>query len=105
VVEVRAVVGLVGDWDGNGTDTPGLVSGKWFQLRNSSSPGSADLVSKLGDGSGTPIAGDWNGDGIDTIGVVQGNVWYLSNSNTAQGRHHLHVLDRRWHAGRGRLER
>ena len=86
---------VVGDWNGNGTTTIGIVrpdaTGHWiWYLRNSNSPGSPD-VSPFAYGnmlSGDfPVVGDWNGDGTTTIGVVRptGNqmVWLLRNSNSA----------------------
>lgn len=83
-----------GDWNGDGVDTVGFFrpSTGYFYLRNSNSPGPADLVFKYWYGislptSSLPLAGDWNGDGIDTIGVYYpGNgYFYLRNSNSAGG--------------------
>jgi hypothetical protein len=83
---------VVGDWNGNGIDTPGLV---WFrdrllwQLRMVNRGGVADVefVYGLGDLSPSldvPVVGDWNGDGRDTIGVARGLTgplrWHLKNS-------------------------
>ncbi len=92
---------VVGDWDGEGTDTVGLYSQDarsiWL-LRNSNSSGPADLNFAYGDSGwpvvgdwdgndrGTPVVGDWDGDGVDTIGLVSGNApnrWFLRNTNTA----------------------
>jgi hypothetical protein len=98
----------MGDWDGNGTDTVGIVrftqlsSGQFvytWHLRNTNSAGSATVapfvfgevrfvaVDQLGT---IPVVGDWNGDGIDTAGVMvysfdlNGHMqWNLRNSNTA----------------------
>jgi hypothetical protein len=33
---------VTGDWDGTGTDTPGIVRSRRFYLRNSNSSGPAD---------------------------------------------------------------
>jgi GH25 family lysozyme M1 (1,4-beta-N-acetylmuramidase) len=77
---------VVGDWDGNGTFTPGLVTGNNWNLRNSNSGGNADIV--FGYGNGTtdiPIAGDWDGNGTWTCGVVRGNNWLLRNANSSGG--------------------
>ena len=54
----------MGDWDGNGTDTPGLfdpVAGKFF-LKNSNAAGAGDLVFRYGPaGAGwLPVVGDWD---------------------------------------------
>jgi lysyl endopeptidase len=101
-------IGVMGDWNGDGHDTVGVVRQTpgpggstvftWF-LRNSNSGGSATVtpfvfgtvrfvaVDQLGT---IPVAGDWNGDGIDTPGVMlysaspTGTIqWQLRNSNTA----------------------
>jgi hypothetical protein len=67
---------VVGDWNGDGIDTPGLfgpASGNWF-LRNSNTGGSGEVNFVFGGGAGAngykAIAGDWNGDGFDTVGFV-----------------------------------
>ena len=98
---------VMGDWDGNGTKTPGMVRATpsggrtvytWY-LRNSNTSGVADLppfvygdvtfvaVDQLGT---LPVVGDWNGDGIDTVGVMMygqeaANAvrWFLRDSNSA----------------------
>ncbi len=76
-------VGVVGDWNGDGTDTAGVFrSGRWY-LRNSNSGGAAELGPSFGRAGDTPIVGDWNGDGRDTLGVRRGNRFYLRNSNTS----------------------
>lgn len=63
---------LVGDWNGDGKDTPGIYqahNGQWY-LRNSNTAGTADLSPIYGGGSESHgISGDWNGDGIDSIGM------------------------------------
>jgi hypothetical protein len=35
---------VIGDWDGTGTQTPGIVRNRRFYLRNSNSSGVADQV-------------------------------------------------------------
>ncbi len=73
---------LVGDWDGNGTKTPGLFrDGNWY-LRNSNAAGPPDIALGYGDPTDVPIVGDWNGDGVDTVGIVRDGWWYFRNSNT-----------------------
>ncbi len=70
------------------TDTPGVYvvsSGAWF-LRNSSTPGGADLT--FGYGGGGPgvvaITGDWDGDGDDTAGLYAPatGAFFLRNANS-----------------------
>jgi len=87
------VTPVVGDWDGDGIATPGVVEFDAannvliWKLRNSNSPGAPDFVFAYGGGGATPVVGDWNGDGITTIGVVEVDpatnflVWKLRNSN------------------------
>lgn len=74
---------LVGDWDGNGTATPGIVRGDTWYLRNSDTAGPADVAFQYGFPSDRHVVGDWDGNGTVTPGVVRGNTWYLRNSNTA----------------------
>jgi uncharacterized protein YkwD len=64
---------VAGDWDGDGIDTLGLydpASGV-FHLRNSHTPGNADIAFAYGPaGAGwLPLAGDWDGDGLDSVGL------------------------------------
>jgi hypothetical protein len=97
IADHRAVsvydVPIVGDWDGNGTDTPGVVRVRpqemTFLLRNSSTSGAAEISFRYGR-SGFPVVGDWDGDGTDTPGVTVASLgepgqkfWYLRNSNSA----------------------
>jgi hypothetical protein len=91
-------VPLVGDWDGNGTDTIGFfdpVNCLWY-LRNSLTTGAADytfacgapsLTTGHGDANWTPLVGDWNGNGSDTIGFFDpaNCLWYLRDSLTTGG--------------------
>jgi hypothetical protein len=76
-------IGVMGDWDGNGTRTPGIFRGNMWYLRNQNTAGAAQLSFSFGSPGDRPIVGDWNGDGTDTIGIVRGNRWYLRDSNTS----------------------
>ena len=78
----RGDIPIVGDWNGDGIDTPGVVRGDKWHLRNSNTGGVADVSFGYGMPGDIPIVGDWNGDGIDTPGVVRGDTWYLRNSNS-----------------------
>jgi len=70
------------DWNGDGTDTPGVFrNGQWL-LRNSNAPGSPDIVFNYGIAGYTPVCGDWDGNGTETIGIYTGGLWLLRNSNT-----------------------
>jgi len=96
VVDQRFVYGdpgdvaIMGDWDGNGTDTPGVVRGpsiegyEWF-LRNSNSTGIGIFpgFNVLAAGS-TFLAGDWDGDRIASAGVFDDKTagWAMRNAHT-----------------------
>ncbi|MCC6419072.1 MAG: hypothetical protein IT429_12630 [Gemmataceae bacterium] len=79
---------VVGDWDGDGTDTVGVfdpITATW-QLRNSNSEGAPDVAPFRYGGAGwVPVVGDWDGDGKDTAGVFDPATatFYLRNSNSA----------------------
>jgi len=70
-------VPIVGDWDGNGTDTAGVVrpvKGRLqFRLTNRTRPTGATAAFRVGSVRryDVPVVGDWDGDGIDTAGVVR----------------------------------
>ena len=64
---------LLGDWDGDGIDTPGTyrqADGRIY-LRNSNTQGVADYWFNFGNPDDIPLAGDFNGDGFDTISVYR----------------------------------
>lgn len=75
-------VPLMGDWNGDGDDTPGVYrsSTSTFYLAadiqgqapgDGGNPGYYAQYSFIyGNPGWKPVAGDWNGDGIDTIGLV-----------------------------------
>jgi Zn-dependent metalloprotease len=75
---------VLGDWDGNGTDTIGIYRNGTFYLRNSNTLGFANITVAFGSLGDQPIAGDWDGDGIDTIGLYRSSTgtFLLRNSNT-----------------------
>ena len=66
-------VPLAGDWNCDGTDTPGLYrqSDGYVYLRNSNTQGVADRSFYFGDPGDTPLAGDFNGDGCDTVSLYR----------------------------------
>jgi uncharacterized protein YdeI (BOF family) len=62
---------ISGDWDCDGTDTPGLyrqVDG-FVYLRNSNTQGNANIRFFFGNPGDVPLAGDFNGDGCDTVSI------------------------------------
>jgi autotransporter-associated beta strand protein len=82
-------IAVVGDWDGDGTDTVGLyeaTTANWY-LRNENSGGVADVSFGYGaPGSAwTPVTGDWTASGTDTIGLYDADTatWFLRDSNTS----------------------
>ena len=74
---------VVGDWNGNGVHTIGVVRGNRWLLRNSNRQGDPDIDFVFGQPGDIPVVGDWNGDGHTGIGVVRGNRWILRNAVSA----------------------
>ncbi len=73
---------LVGDWDGDGDDTPAVYQNGAWRFRNANQEGPADITVAYGAAGYVPVVGDWDGDGDDTIGVFSGGYWLLRNSIT-----------------------
>lgn len=67
---------LVGDWDGNGTDTLAVRRGSYYHIKNSFNGGAADAYGRAAD---IVQVGGWDGDGDDTLGVHRANTYYLKN--------------------------
>jgi len=77
---------FMGDWNGDGIDTPGLRrnSNGFVYLRHSNSQGVGEVEYFYGDSGDLVFSGDWDGDGDDTLGLYRpsnGTV-YLRNTNT-----------------------
>jgi len=64
---------FLGDWDCNGSETPGLYrqSDGYVYLRNSNRQGIADIKFYFGNPGDVPIAGDFNGDSCDTVSIYR----------------------------------
>jgi hypothetical protein len=75
---------VMGDWNGDGIDTPGVVRGDHWYLSNTFNA-TVDYSFAFGIAGDKLVVGDWNGDGIDTPGVVRGHYWFLSNSFGGNG--------------------
>jgi hypothetical protein len=74
-------VPLMGDWDGNGTQTQGVwrpSTGEFF-LANTLG-GVANLSFTIA-GSYMPLVGDWDGNKTTTVGTYSAGTWRLRNSN------------------------
>ncbi|MGO1740006.1 MAG: sialidase family protein [Actinomycetaceae bacterium] len=71
---------LVGDWDGDGSDTLAVRRGNAYYLTNSLYGGDADVELTFGRSSDVVLVGDWDGDGVDTFAVRRGNAYFLTNS-------------------------
>ena len=81
---------MMGDWDCNGIDTPGLYrqSDGYVYLRNSNWQGNADVRFFFGNPGDTPIAGDFNGDGCDTVSIYrqsEGRVYIINTLGSGDG--------------------
>ncbi len=64
---------FMGDWDCDGTDTPGLYrqSDGFAYLRHSNSQGNGDIRFFFGNPGDIPLAGDFNNDGCDTLSIYR----------------------------------
>jgi hypothetical protein len=72
-------VRVLGDWNHDGVQTPGIFGGGrwqlWNQVQRLKDP---DVSSTFGQPGDLPVSGDWNGDGTTDIGVVRGSEWILA---------------------------
>jgi hypothetical protein len=66
-------VPIVGDWDCDGIETPGLYrrSDGYVYLRNSNTSGDADARYFFGNPGDIPLSGDFDGDGCDTVSLYR----------------------------------
>jgi hypothetical protein len=66
-------VAFVGDWDGDGIDTPGLrrPSDGFVYLRHTNTQGVANVSFFYGNPGDVVFAGDWDADGGDSIGLYR----------------------------------
>jgi hypothetical protein len=76
-------IAFMGDWNGNGTATPGLYrqSDGLVYLRNSNSQGAATTTFFFGNPGDIPLVGDFNGNGKDTVSIYrrsQGRVYVIN---------------------------
>ncbi len=77
---------IVGDWEGDGIDTPGFFrpSNNLFALSVGFSS-TVDISFIFGAAGARPMAGDWDGDGVTTIGLFNPGTgtMQLNNTNTS----------------------
>ena len=71
---------LIGDWDGNGTDTITVRRGKQYFVNNAPRGGPATSVFSYGRSEDVVLVGDWDGDGVDTLAVRRGKQYFVKNS-------------------------
>jgi glucose/arabinose dehydrogenase len=78
-------VPVMGDWNADRVDTPGLrrPSDGFVYVRNSNSTGVADISYFYGDPGDVPVAGDWDNDLDDTFGLFRPSTgaFHLKNTN------------------------
>jgi hypothetical protein len=85
---------LLGDWDGDGVDTPGWFKNGAWRVVNEYEVGASTYDFSFGMAGDLPIVGDWNGDGRDTAGFVRKTTWHIRNENSSG------VADRTFEYGR-----
>ena len=85
VVEFGQVgdIPVIGDWNGNGVHTVGVVRGNRWILKNNNRSGGPDYDFVFGEPGDVPVVGDWDGSGRTMIGMVRGDRWLLRNSLSA----------------------
>ena len=70
---------VMGDWDGDGAQTPGIfAAGRWQLWDHLVRSGSPDVDVTFGQAGDLPVTGDWNGDGVTDVAVVRGAEWILA---------------------------
>ena len=76
---------IMGDWNGDGTWTVGVVRGnRWF-LRDENTAGPPQYDFTFGKPGDIPVVGDWNGNGVFGIGMREANLrrWHLRETASA----------------------
>ena len=73
---------FVGDWDGDGNDTPAVKRGNTFYFDNNND-GLEDETYSWGKPTDKVIVGDWDGDGADEIGLKRGREYFFDYENNA----------------------
>ncbi len=71
---------LIGDWDGDGTDSITVRRGSQFFVNNAPRGGLASSVFSYGRPGDVVLVGDWDGDGTDTLAVRRGSEYHVKNT-------------------------
>ena len=79
---------IIGDWNGDGFDTPGSLrpSGNNLFILSNGFDSTVDIPPfSFGASGARPLSGDWDGDGVTTIGVFDPGTgtMQLNNTNTS----------------------
>ncbi|MFT3942499.1 MAG: S8 family serine peptidase [Ancrocorticia sp.] len=95
-----AAVYMVGDWDGDGVDSPLWSSGNTFSYVNNL--GDRPVTFRYGREGDGVVVGDWDGDGGDGIAVRRGALIYYQNKlsgGRADGHFYFGRADDAVHSG------
>ena len=77
------LVPIMGDWDGDGVSTPGVVKSGVFLLNNQNDNSDPEITFTFGDARGFPVVGDWDGNGKDEVAVFRAGVWQERSDTNA----------------------
>ena len=78
---------LVGDWNGDGTDTIAVFRDGWWYLDvdgDGKWTDEGDNKKQFGQAGDIPVAGDFNGDGVDELAVFRQGTWYIDTNGNGQ---------------------
>ena len=73
----KPVVPFTGDWDGDGSQTPGTYSSGVLRLYDEIPPEDTPTQITFGDTRGFPVAGDFDGDGRDDVAIYRNGTWQI----------------------------
>jgi hypothetical protein len=79
----RPQTSVMGDWDANGSKTPGIYKGGVFSLYNCNAVCAPTTTFTFGTSTGFPVAGDFNGDGTSDVAVYKAGTWQIRLSTGA----------------------
>lgn len=74
---INSDVPVVGDWDYNQTDTPGIFRTGAWHLRNANSGGPANELRYFGQAGDKPVPGGWGLAYRDVAGIFRDGVWHV----------------------------